>query len=98
MSQATSPENLPNKANLSEAETTGDTGETIKLDQFLKLAGVVRSGGEAKIVIQSGQVTVNGHVETRRGRKLRHGDVVVARGEELVMLSDEEEMPEEYQE
>jgi ribosome-associated protein len=55
----------------------------IKLDQFLKLAGVVRSGGEAKQLIQSGGVMVNGEVETRRGRKLRHGDVVIVEGEEL---------------
>lgn len=55
----------------------------IKLDQFLKLAGVVYSGGEAKHLIQSGGVVVNGEVETRRGRKLRHGDVVIVAGEEF---------------
>ena len=48
----------------------------IKLDQFLKLKGVVRSGGEAKHLIRSGAVQVNGQVETRRGRKLAPGDVV----------------------
>jgi ribosome-associated protein len=63
--------------------------ETIKLDQFLKLAQVVQTGGEAKILIQSGQVMVNGVVETRRGRKLRPGDVVVVDGEELVVATDE---------
>ena len=47
--------------------------EYIKLDQFLKLANVVQTGGEAKVLIQSGQVLVNGQVETRRGRKLRPG-------------------------
>lgn len=65
--------------------------ETIKLDQFLKLAQVVQSGGQAKLLIQSGQVMVNGAVETRRGRKLRPGDVVVFAGEEIVVTSDEEE-------
>ncbi len=64
--------------------------ETIKLDQFLKLAQIVQSGGEAKTLIQSGQVMVNGEVETRRGRKLRPGDVVMVEGEELVVASDEE--------
>ena len=59
--------------------------EYIKLDQFLKLARVVQSGGEAKHMIQSGEVRVNGEIETRRGRKLRHGDVVVVQGEELVV-------------
>jgi ribosome-associated protein len=49
----------------------------IKLDQFLKLVGAVQSGGEAKTLIQSGLVQVNGAVETRRGRKLRAGDQVV---------------------
>jgi ribosome-associated protein len=57
----------------------------IKLDQFLKLAGVVRSGGEAKHLIQGGSVKVNGEVETRRGRKLRNGDVVMFEDEELVV-------------
>ncbi len=59
--------------------------ETIKLDQFLKLAQVVKSGGEAKQLIQTGLVWVNGVIEMRRGRKLRAGDVVVVDGEELVV-------------
>lgn len=49
----------------------------ITLDQFLKRAGVVDSGGQAKLAIQDGYVTVNGELETRRGRKLSPGDVVV---------------------
>lgn len=48
----------------------------IKLDQFLKVVGVVSTGGQAKVLIQAGQVVVNGAVETRRGRKLRSGDRV----------------------
>lgn len=48
----------------------------IELAQFLKLQRVVGSGGEAKLLVQSGQVTVNGAVEMRRGRKLQAGDVV----------------------
>lgn len=70
--------------------------ETIKLDQFLKLAQIVQSGGEAKHLIQAGEVRVNGHIETRRGRKLRHGDVVVVQGEEFVVQvePDEEETDE----
>lgn len=50
--------------------------ESIKLGQFIKLASLVATGGEAKEVIVEGQVTVNGEVDTRRGRALRHGDVV----------------------
>ncbi|MBX3012066.1 MAG: RNA-binding S4 domain-containing protein [Caldilineaceae bacterium] len=59
--------------------------ETIKLDQFLKLAQVVESGGQAKQLIQAGLVFVNGAIETRRGRKLRAGDVVVVDGEEFMV-------------
>jgi ribosome-associated protein len=62
--------------------------ETIRLDQFLKLAQVVQTGGEAKQIIQAGEVLVNGQVETRRGRKLCPGDVVIVQGEELVVMSD----------
>ncbi len=48
----------------------------IRLDQYLKLMNAVSSGGEAKHLIQSGQVTVNNEIEMRRGRKLAVGDVV----------------------
>ncbi|MCM0080289.1 RNA-binding S4 domain-containing protein [Geomonas sp. Red32] len=50
--------------------------EFIKLDSFLKAVDAVCSGGEAKIIISEGMVTVNGEVELRRGRKLRPGDRV----------------------
>ena len=49
----------------------------MKLDQFLKWKNLVSSGGEAKILIKSGSVNVNGLVETRRGRKLNKGDKVI---------------------
>ncbi|MBX2998137.1 MAG: RNA-binding S4 domain-containing protein [Caldilineaceae bacterium] len=58
---------------------------TIKLDQFLKREGLVFSGGEAKHLIQSGMVWVNGEVETRRGRKLHPGDRVTLDDTELVV-------------
>ncbi len=48
--------------------------EYIKLGQALKLAGLVSSGIEAKVVVQDGQVKVNGEVDTRRGKKLYSGD------------------------
>jgi ribosome-associated protein len=48
----------------------------ITLGQALKASNLVGSGGEAKILIQDGEVRVNGEVETRRGRKLKAGDVV----------------------
>ena len=49
---------------------------TIKLGQFLKLANLVEDGAEARMLIQAGEVTVNGEVETRRGSALRPGDIV----------------------
>lgn len=48
----------------------------IKLDQFLKWQNIAQTGGEAKVLIQNGQVDVNGQMELRRGRKLYCGDVV----------------------
>ncbi|GFO83702.1 MULTISPECIES: RNA-binding S4 domain-containing protein [Anaerostipes] len=55
----------------------------IKLGQVLKAAGLVGSGVEAKIVIQEGQVKVDGEVDTRRGRKLFGGEIVSFEGEEI---------------
>ena len=55
----------------------------IKLGQALKAVGFVESGVEAKDVIQNGLVLVNGEIDTRRGRKLYPGDVVVFDGEEI---------------
>lgn len=54
--------------------------EFIKLDSLLKLAGLVETGGEAKLLIQNGQVEVNGEVCTMRGKKLRPGDSVALDG------------------
>ena len=51
--------------------------DSIRLGQFLKLANLAQDGLEAKIQIQNGEVWVNGAVETRRGRKLTHGDQVM---------------------
>jgi len=54
---------------------TDDQEPTIRLDQFLKRCGVA-TGGQAKLLIQSGEVLVNNEVETRRRKKLRAGDEV----------------------
>ena len=53
------------------------------LGRALKAAGLVGTGGEAKVLIQAGEVSVNGEVETRRGRKLEEGEVVEVRDERL---------------
>ena len=57
-------------------ETISIQTEYIKLQDLLKLARLVSSGGEAKIVIQDGQVSVNGEICTMRGKKLHPGDQV----------------------
>ncbi len=48
--------------------------EYIRLDNLLKFSGIVATGGEAKLIVQSGQVLVNGEVCTMRGKKMRDGD------------------------
>lgn len=60
--------------------------EFIKLGQLLKAAGWVEDGVEAKIAIQEGRVTVNGEVDTRRGRKLYAGDIVRFEGHEMQVI------------
>ena len=67
----------------SRMETIILRGEYIKLGQALKAAGMVESGVEAKEVIQEGLVMVNGETDTRRGRKLYGGDIVLFDGEEI---------------
>ena len=57
--------------------------EFIKLGQALKLAGLVQSGVDAKIVIQNGEVLVNGEVDERRGKKLYPGDVFEFEGNKV---------------
>jgi ribosome-associated protein len=57
--------------------------EYIRLGQAMKLAGLVGSGVEAKLVIADGQVLVNGQVELQRGKKLRDGDIFSFDGQEV---------------
>ena len=57
----------------------------IRLDSALKLASLVSTGGHAKIVIQSGEVKVNGEICTQRGKKLRKGDRAEFEGKEIVI-------------
>ena len=62
------------------------TGESIRLGQLLKVAGLVGSGGEAKALLASGTVSVNDVPEGRRGRQLARGDVVRA-GDDAVRVA-----------
>ncbi|MHB8868555.1 MAG: RNA-binding S4 domain-containing protein [Thermoleophilia bacterium] len=64
---------------------TIEVDEGIALGQFLKYGGVVGTGGHAKVLIDEGEVAVNGDVERRRGRKLRAGDIVTVAGDEFVV-------------
>lgn len=64
-------------------ETPSAAPGKLCLDQFLKWRGIVATGGQAKMMIQAGQVQVNGIVETRRRRQLAPGDVVTVQGQSL---------------
>lgn len=58
--------------------------DSIKVDQFLKWANIVSTGGEAKFFIKEGNVQVNGEVEKRRSHQLANGDIVKIKGENVV--------------
>ena len=60
--------------------------EYIKLGQALKAAGLVSSGVEAKIVIQDGLVSVDGEIDTRRGKKLYGGEVIEFDGQDVKIV------------
>ncbi|MBQ9414159.1 MAG: RNA-binding S4 domain-containing protein [Clostridia bacterium] len=62
--------------------------EYIRLDALLKLSGMTMTGGEAKSVIQTGKVTVDGDVCLMRGKKIRPGQTVVYRGETIIVEGD----------
>lgn len=62
--------------------------EMIKLGQALKLASLVEDGADARVVIEAGLVQVNGDPETRRGRQLRHGDVIEFSGEAVRVVPE----------
>ena len=66
-------------------KTVSITTEFIKLEALLKLANLVGTGGEAKMLTQDGQASVNGEVCTMRGKKLRPGDTVQFQGQEILV-------------
>lgn len=67
--------------------------ESIRLGQFLKLANLIETGSDAKPVLAAEEVSVNGEIETRRGRQLRPGDVVSLRGQHARVVQGEFEVP-----
>ena len=64
-----------------QTETVQIHTEFIKLQDLLKFAGAVETGGDAKLIIQEGRVAVNGEPCTMRGKKIRPGDVVEVDGQ-----------------
>ncbi|WP_417851589.1 RNA-binding S4 domain-containing protein [Thalassoglobus sp.] len=68
-------------------ESKPPSTDHVRLDHFLKLCGAAETGGQAKMMIQAGDVFVNGEVETRRRKKLIMGDVVFVGDEEFVIES-----------
>ncbi len=62
---------------IQEAQFALEGKEYIELKNLMKLASLVNSGGEVKMYCQNGEISVNGEVETRRGKKLRAGDKVL---------------------
>lgn len=61
----------------------------IKLDSFLKLAAIVQTGGQAKMLIADGMVKVNGEVCTMRGKKLRNNDIIEFQNEKFKIIQGE---------
>jgi ribosome-associated protein len=61
------------------------TAKTVRLDHFVKLKAMSGTGGQAKLMIQNGEVKVDGQIETRRRRKLILGNVVEVGGERFVV-------------
>ncbi|MBL6723609.1 MAG: RNA-binding S4 domain-containing protein [Rubripirellula sp.] len=62
---------------------------TVRLDDFLKCHGLVGTGGEAKVRIQSGEIRVNSEVETRRRKQLTEGDCVEFGGQKYIVKMDD---------
>ena len=61
--------------------------EFIRIDQLLKYASIVGTGGEAKYIISEGMVKVNGETVTQRGKKIRHEDIVEVNDIQLKILT-----------
>ena len=64
--------------------------EYVTLNQFLKIAGIVYTGGEGKAWILEGRVKVNGEVELRRGKKIRKGDIVTVEDDDTQYIAENE--------
>ncbi len=88
--QSESPDDDPRKADegqtpISPLESVADVGQGIRLDDLLKRLGIAQTGGHAKLLIQSGEVLLNGEVELRRRKQLAPGDVIEVFGQTVVV-------------
>ena len=79
-------ENTATETTATETTDAGH-GQPISLNDFIKTSGLVGTGGQAKLLIQGGDVVVNGEVETRRRRKLWPGDTVSLLGQTSVVAA-----------
>ena len=62
--------------------------EYVTLGQFLKLADIIQTGGEAKFFLSENQIIINGEEDNRRGRKLRDGDIVEVLGKKYKIVNE----------
>lgn len=62
--------------------------EYVTLGQFLKLADIIQTGGEAKLFLSENRIIINGEEDNRRGRKLREGDVVEVLGKSYKITNE----------
>lgn len=87
----TGPEGIVTETSSAEGSSAEDAdaglGQPITLNDFIKTSGLVGTGGQAKLLIQAGDVVVNGEVETRRRRKLWPGDTVSLLGQTAVVTA-----------
>lgn len=75
---------------MTKKETVSIKTDFIKLDSFVKFAGLTDTGGQAKEMVLTGQVKVNGEVCTMRGKKIKPGDQVEAKGRLFVTATEED--------
>lgn len=73
---------------VNEPDDIGISDEMIRLGQLLKLASLVEVGSDARVVLDEERVTVNGEIETRRGRQIRLGDVVTLDGQAVRVVQE----------
>ena len=76
---------MPSSPQRSDDDSGQPPAPMMRLDDVLKRAGWVGSGGQAKVWIQDGQVAVNGQIETRRRKQIFIGDTIEALGQQLVL-------------